>query len=179
MLAALKYRQDILDSFYLDEDDITIRRTRGDKVKGKFKKDEVVTSYIFKGNRGKAYHGIWIPGVGTTIGTHWIVTVLRGITIPEGSVIDHLNGDRLDNSRSNLKVTTQSMNCRNRGKHKNNTSGYTGISFHKPTGRFVVRRTINGKRIWKSHKTLEGAIEILKEVERLGREDGYTERHGK
>ena len=42
MLAALKYRQNILDNFYLDDDDITIRRKKDDAIKGKFKKHDCV-----------------------------------------------------------------------------------------------------------------------------------------
>lgn len=33
--------------------------------------------------------------------------------IPEGLVIDHISGDRLDNSVSNLRATTVADNCRN------------------------------------------------------------------
>lgn len=42
MLATLKYKQDILDNFYLDKNDITTIRTKDDVVKGKFKKDSKV-----------------------------------------------------------------------------------------------------------------------------------------
>ncbi len=178
MLAALKYKQTILENFYLDEDDITIKRLRNDTVKGKFKKDEIVKPYQLIGNNGYDYRGIWIPGKNTTISLPWILLVLREVNFEDGEVIDHKDGDITNNLRNNLRTTTQQMNCRNRKKHKNNTSGYTGLSFHKPTGRYAVRRTVNGKRIWRSHKTLEGAIEIWKEVEKLGLKDGYTERHG-
>lgn len=89
-----------------------------------------------------------------------------------------MDGDILNNSRSNIIVTTQGLNCRNKAKYKNNTTGYTGITFRKDSGKYVIRRTINGKRVFRSHKTLEGAVEILRELEKLGLEDGYTKRHG-
>lgn len=89
-----------------------------------------------------------------------MLVVLRGIEFNDGG--------RLNNSKSNMRVTSQSMNYRNRSHYKNSTSGHTGISFHKPSGRYAVRRTINGKRIWRSHKTLE----------ELSYSDGYTKRHG-
>ena len=178
MLTALKYKNDILEWFYLDDDDITIRRAKDDNLKGKFKKDDIVIPFPLKGNKGYDYKGIWIPRIGKNILLPWALMVLRGIEIEDGMVIDHIDGDRTNNSRDNLRLVSQSENCRNRIMRKDNTTGYTGLSFHKPSGRYVVRRTIKGKRIWKSHKTLEGAIEIWKEVEKLGYTDGYTKRHG-
>ena len=179
MLAALKYKNIILEEFYLDEDDITIKRKKNDTVKGKFKKNEIVIPYQLIGDKGNDYKGIHIPGCKTTISLPWILLVLRRIEFENENVIDHLDGDITNNSRKNLRVTTQEMNCKNRAKRSDNTTGYTGLTFHKPTGRWVVRRTIKRKRIWKSHKTFEGALKIWKEIEKLGLQDGYTERHGK
>lgn len=44
-----------------------------------------------------------------------------------GTIIDHLNGDTLDNRKENLRACTNSQNTKNRGKQKNNTSGYKGV----------------------------------------------------
>ncbi len=179
MLAALKYKSIILESFYLDVDDITIKRKNDDLVKGKFKKDEVVFPYALIGNNGYDYKGIWIPGGNTTISLPWILIVLRKIEFKDKDVIDHIDGDITNNDRTNLRVTTQETNCRNRKMRKDNTTGYTGLNYHKAGKCYVIRRTIDGKRLRRSHKTFEGAIEIWKEIEKLGLQDGYTERHGK
>ncbi len=48
--------------------------------------------------------------------------------------VDHRNGDRLDNRKNNLRVCTHQQNNQNKGKQKNNTSGFKGVS-----------RTINSK----------------------------------
>ena len=49
--------------------------------------------------------------------------------IEEGLVIDHINGDPLDNRLQNLRAVTASENSRNRTLSNNNTSGFTGVRF--------------------------------------------------
>lgn len=51
---------------------------------------------------------------------------------PDGKVIDHLNGNKLDCRKSNLRICTQRGNARNR----HSTKGYC---FDKSRGRWMVR----------------------------------------
>jgi hypothetical protein len=60
--------------------------------------------------------------------------------------IDHRNGIRDDNQITNLREATYSENQQNLAKFKNNTSGFTGVSFHKPTGKWQALIQINGKK---------------------------------
>lgn len=49
--------------------------------------------------------------------------------------IHHINGNKLDNRRSNLKVLTFSEHLSTRPKQSNNTSGYKGVYWKKPVGK--------------------------------------------
>lgn len=44
---------------------------------------------------------------------------------------DHIDRNQLNNRKYNLRKATQKENSRNRTKQKNNTSGFTGVSWHK------------------------------------------------
>lgn len=53
--------------------------------------------------------------------------------------IDHINRDRLDNRRSNLRPCTRSDNQVNRTKQKNNKSGVTGVYYNTRDSVWIAR----------------------------------------
>ncbi len=66
---------------------------------------------------------------------------------PSGMVIDHINGNTLDNRKSNLRICTISQNLRNKKIGKNNTTGYKGIYWNKKNLKWQTNIGVNGKSI--------------------------------
>lgn len=65
---------------------------------------------------------------------------------PIGIEIDHINGNPLDNRRSNLRLCTRSQNEANKKAPSHNTSGYKGVSLYKPTGKFSAYIEVDQKK---------------------------------
>jgi hypothetical protein len=61
--------------------------------------------------------------------------------------IDHIDGDKLNNQKYNLRICTHQENLCNKFKCRNNTSGYKGVSFEKMTNKWVVYVSKNDKTI--------------------------------
>jgi hypothetical protein len=67
---------------------------------------------------------------------------------PCGVLVDHRNGDSLDNRRSNLRLATHSQNHYNRRKRKNTSSRFIGVYFDKCADRWVAQIRYQGKQLF-------------------------------
>lgn len=63
----------------------------------------------------------------------------------KGQLVDHINGDTLDNRRQNLRIVTHSQNSLNTKAHKDSISKHKGVSFYKD--RWLAAIMIRGKII--------------------------------
>jgi hypothetical protein len=68
------------------------------------------------------------------------------LDVQEGKVIDHINGDRIDNRKENLRIATQKQNSWNSKKKDSEkaTSKYKGVSVS--SGKFIVKIKHDGKK---------------------------------
>lgn len=71
--------------------------------------------------------------------THRIIWELHYGPIPAGLIIDHINGVRHDNRIENLRLATRAENSRNCTKHRDNTSGFKGVSWNKRQQKWECR----------------------------------------
>lgn len=99
-----------------------------------------------------------------------IVRLSRFLMKPSRSmVVDHINGDVLDNRRENLRIITQKNNSRNAKVSINNTSGFTGVRIVHLSGgetRYKARIFVDGKEIsLGTYDTIDEAILARKKGE--------------
>jgi len=94
--------------------------------------------------------------------------LLHRLLFPDRKETDHINRDIFDNRRSNLRECTSSQNSMNKGISKSNSSGITGVSWHKATQKWrawiMVSRKMNHLGVF---KTKEEAVSARKDAEKL------------
>lgn len=66
---------------------------------------------------------------------------------PKGFEVDHIDMNRLNNCRTNLRICTHQQNQCNQPLQVNNTSGVTGVRFYKARNKYVARIKFYGKDI--------------------------------
>ena len=64
---------------------------------------------------------------------------------PEGMDTDHINMDRLDNRKSNLRNATRSQNFMNKKSKTNSSSRFKGVFWYKKYNKWQSALKINGK----------------------------------
>ncbi len=91
--------------------------------------------------RGYAARSAKIKGVKVPFFMHRCI-----MDAPPDSEVDHINGNRLDNRKENLRLATRSQNRCNCPTYKSSSTGVKGVTFHKHSGQFRARIQINGDR---------------------------------
>lgn len=79
---------------------------------------------------------------GKEIGLHAILN-----NTPLGYYTDHINLNKRDNRRSNLRSVTNAQNTVNREKQCNNTSGYKGVTWSKAVNKWAAQLHHNGRHL--------------------------------
>ena len=97
----------------------------------------------------------WASGIQWALGPKGYASAKGGkvflhkliIECPSGCVRDHINGNRLDNRKENLRAVTAKQNAMNKSKSSKNTSGYKGVRLEQ--GKYWRAYIgVDNKKIW-------------------------------
>jgi hypothetical protein len=88
----------------------------------------------------------------TVMGSKWNMCVqfsreIMGLKRKDTQVVDHINGNRLDNRRANLRICTHKENSRNRTKSVGKTSKHKGVHYEADRKRWRASIRYDGKLI--------------------------------
>jgi len=133
-------------------------------------KVEPYSWYIMKGYKKKTYYAkrnLPRRADGSRPATLLMHRVLT--ECPKGMMVDHRNGNGLDNRQENMRVCTMSQNQMNRGKTSQNSTGFKGVyktgdSMLNPYSAKIQK---DGKVYCLGHyRTAEEAHEVRKKKEK-------------
>lgn len=72
---------------------------------------------------------------------------LLGLNFGDGKIVDHKNGNGLDNRRENLRICSKLENQRNQGPRHTKTSKYKGVGYFKRDKKWRARIKVGEKDI--------------------------------
>jgi hypothetical protein len=101
---------------------------------------------------------------GQTVHLHRFI---MGLEKGDKRQVDHINGNGLDNRRENLRVCTIRENQFNRGRNKNNTSGYKGVIWNKQAHKWQARIHIPKQKHLGYFNEAKDAANAYKEAAKL------------
>lgn len=79
------------------------------------------------------------------IGSNSLHRLLLDVKDPY-QLVDHINKNKTDNSRANLRLCSAQQNAYNKGVYKTSQTGFKGVHFYKPRDKFVAYINFEGKR---------------------------------
>jgi hypothetical protein len=99
--------------------------------------------HAHQATRGGLY--VWRSAHGATRSIRRLHRQIMGI--PEGTrqLVDHRDGDGLNNARSNLRIASRAQNNMNRGPRAGSSSRFKGVFFHKASCKWMAEIRCDGR----------------------------------
>lgn len=94
-----------------------------------------------------------------SVGIHRLI-----MNTPVGLVTDHINNNKLDNRKANLRICSHAQNVRNNRPQSKSTSRYKGVYWRKDRNKWVARIKQHGKTISLGHYTNESEAALAYNV---------------
>lgn len=98
---------------------------------------ETISGRVWYYNAGNGYAFSITSGK-----TTYLHRLIMGAGI--GQQVDHINGDKLDNRRANLRLCTHAENQHNRKKNSGTSSRFKGVYWHNVTQKWQAYIRIDG-----------------------------------
>lgn len=73
---------------------------------------------------------------------------ILGLSPGDGLIADHINRNKLDNRKVNLRICKQHQNSANSALNKNNTSGFNGVTFDKRKNKWMAKIQVRRKYLF-------------------------------
>ena len=97
------------------------------------------------------------------------------LNAPKGLLVDHIDGNGLNNRKSNLRLCTFAQNAHNSRPRRNSSSRYKGVCWHKLKKKWTVSIYKGGKRTYLGYydDEIEAALAYDRKAEELFGEFAY------
>lgn len=93
---------------------------------------------------------------------HRVVWQIHNGEIPEGMIVDHIDGNPWNNRIENLRLATHAENLQNSKKSSNNTSGVKGVVWLKRERKWMAILHSNKKRIVVGYYDTKGLAAVAR-----------------
>ena len=142
--------------------------------------DQRTGVFVWKANNRRAGYVNTIGYVAIKIGPKLYYAHRLAWKMVHGSdpeyTIDHIDGDRSNNSIGNLRDIPKRMQHRNEGKQKNNTSGFTGVVWDKSKRKWRAEIKVNYRNVYLGRfDNIDDAIAARKKA---NKKYGFHVNHG-
>lgn len=124
---------------FRNEDYLIVSDNNGKTFKISTEDESILVNYWSVDCAGYVHRGWRNNYVRTQVRMHRVL-------IPNTEIVDHINGDKADNRRENIRACTRRENNLNSVKKK--ITGYKGVKMDKRNGRYRASITSNGKRLF-------------------------------